>query len=256
MDVDNLVSSLETNLMKKAEKLTESEKISSELKLLAKSEKAIFLTRFFKTGQGEYGEGDRFLGVVVPDIRKIVRARWNIPEKEVLKLLCSAYHEERLAALLILVEQYRRGSETQKKHIFDLYLSNTSQINSWDLVDLSAQHIIGEYLFKRDKSVLTKLALSKSLWERRIAILSTYYFIRQGEGRETLRIAELLLHDSHDLIRKAVGWMLREVGKRCSIEREISFLDKHAAVMPRTMLRYAIERFPEDKKLKYMRATK
>ena len=142
----------------------------------------------------------------------------------------------------------------KKKTIYDLYLSNTAYINNWDLVDLTAQHIVGHYLADKDTSMLTRLVLSRSLWDRRIAMLSTYHFIRQGDSREALRIAELLLTDSHDLIHKAVGWMLREVGKRCSMESECRFLDEHAARMPRTMLRYAIERFPEKLRMHYLRS--
>jgi len=231
----------------------ESELIRSELRAVADAAKARVLAGFFKTGPGEYGEGDLFLGVPVPGIRRIVKTHRNAGPREALKLLHSKYHEERLAALLILVELYRRGDESRKKEIYDLYLAHISCINSWDLVDLTAQHIVGEFLVGKDTSVLTRLARSKNLWARRIAILSTYHFIRQGDCRETLRIAELLLRDPHDLIHKAVGWMLREVGKRCSIDRECRFLDQHAAAMPRTMLRYAIERFPAAMKSRYMR---
>jgi 3-methyladenine DNA glycosylase AlkD len=158
-----------------------------------------------------------------------------------------------MTALLILVEQYRRGDETRKRAVFDLYLENTAWINNWDLVDLTAPHIVGAQLFNEDRTMLKTLAFSKNLWERRIAVLSTFYFIGHGECCDALEIAELLLHDSHDLIHKAVGWMLREVGKRCSMEQECTFLDAHAATMPRTMLRYAIERFPEHARLKYLR---
>jgi 3-methyladenine DNA glycosylase AlkD len=239
--------------MPKIKKRSESDTVSSELRACSDPAKARILSRFFKTGPGDYGEGDRFLGVVVPAIRKVVKAHRNMEEKEVLKLLRSAYHEERLAALLILVEQYKDGDESRRRTIYSLYLANTRYINSWDLVDLTAQHIVGAHLFGKRSSVLAKLSLSKCLWERRIAILSTYYFIRQGNSAETLRIAELLLHDSHDLIHKAVGWMLREVGKRCSMEIECRFLEAHAAEMPRTTLRYAIERFPENLKSRYMK---
>jgi 3-methyladenine DNA glycosylase AlkD len=237
------------------QKLSESEAIRSELRSSADPAKARILSRFFKTGRGEYGEGDRFHGVVVPEIRKIVKTHRHAAIIEVLKLLRSAYHEERLAALLILVEQYKRGDRSRKKAIYGLYLAHTSSINSWDLVDLTAQHIVGDHLFGKDTSVLTRLARSRNLWERRIAMLSTYHFIRQGDSREALRIAALLLKDSHDLIHKAVGWMLREVGKRCSMESECRFLDRHAAMMPRTMLRYAVERFPEDLKSRYLDKT-
>jgi 3-methyladenine DNA glycosylase AlkD len=236
--------------------MTEFEAISSELRALSDPEKANFLPRFFKTGPGEYGEGDIFLGVVVPNVRKVAKTHKKASKKDITKLLSSAYHEDRLAALLIMIEQYRCGDEQTKKNIFDLYLASTSRINNWDLVDLSAQHIVGDYLLERRRSVLTKLARSIDLWERRIAILSTYCFIRRGESEETLRIAELLLRDSHDLIHKAVGWMLREVGNRCSLAEECKFLDKHASTMPRTMLRYAIERFPPALKSRYMRAGK
>ncbi len=233
--------------------MSEFKAIRAELQSLADPAKAKFFLRFFRTGPGEYGEGDRFYGVSVPKIRKIVRAHRQAADGEILKLLRSLYHEERLTALLILVEQYRRGDTSRKKAVYELYLANTDRVNSWDLVDVTAPHIVGDHVSRNDLSVLTKLALSGNLWERRIAMLSAGYFIRKGESREALQIAELLVNDTHDLIHKAVGWMLREVGKRCSMESECSFLDKHAAVMPRTMLRYAVERFPEKLKAKYMR---
>ena len=239
--------------MPKKRKLLESTAVRRELRSLSDPDRAGVLSRYFKTGKGEYGEGDRFLGVAVPDIRKIVKSHRDAERKEVLKLLRSAYHEDRLAALLILVEQYKRGDASRRKAIYSLYLSNTGCINNWDLVDLSAPHIVGAHLFGKSTSMLTELAISEYLWERRIAILSTHYFIRQGDSGEALRIAELLVHDSHDLIHKAVGWMLREVGKRCSVKNECKFLDSYAAVMPRTMLRYAVERFPEKLKRKYMK---
>jgi 3-methyladenine DNA glycosylase AlkD len=234
-------------------KLLESAEIRRQLRSLSDPEKARILRRFFKTGRGEYGEGDRFLGVVVPDIRKIVKSHRDAGRKEVLKLLRSVYHEERLTALLILVEQYKRGDASRRKTIYSLYLSNTSYINNWDLVDLTAPHVVGAHLYGKSTSVLTELALSEYLWDRRIAMVSTHFFIRQGDCGEALRIAELLVHDSHDLIHKAVGWMLREVGKRCSMKSECRFLDSYAAVMPRTTLRYAIERFPKKLKSKYMK---
>jgi 3-methyladenine DNA glycosylase AlkD len=232
------------------------ESIRSELRAAVDPDKAAFYPHFFKTGPGEYGEGDLFLGVVVPKIRKIMKRHLEASRADVLELLGSPYHEERLAALLILVEQYRRSDRFGKDVIYRLYLSNSSRINNWDLVDVTAPHIVGEHLYGKDTSVLTKLARSKNLWERRIAILSTHFFIRRGESRETLRISELLLGDSQDLIHKAVGWMLREVGQRCSIESECMFLDKHAEAMPRTMLRYAIERFPEHLKQRYMNSSR
>jgi 3-methyladenine DNA glycosylase AlkD len=231
----------------------ESGKIQDELRKAADPEKAVILRRFFKTGPGEYGAGDQFLGVVVPRIRKIVKAHRHADRSQVLKLLHSKFHEERLAALLILVEQYKFGDVAQKKAIFELYLSNTAYINNWDLVDLTAPQIVGGQLFRGDRSILANLALSSNLWERRIAIMATFYFIRAGDGSETFRIAELLLYDPHDLIHKAVGWMLREVGKRCALKSECAFLDRHSSIMPRTMLRYAIERFPPELKAKYMK---
>lgn len=227
--------------------------IRSELRSLKDPEKARILSGFFKTGPGQYGEGDRFLGIKVPDIRKVVAKHRQAPEDEVERLLRSPYHEERLAALLILVHQFRHGSESRRGEIFRFYLDSSACINSWDLVDLSAPDIVGGYLYRGDRSLLVRLARSKNLWERRIAIIATFYFIRQSEDRDTYKIAKLLLRDTHDLIHKAVGWMLREAGKRCSAQRECRFLDRYAATMPRTMLRYAIERFPEDLRLLYMR---
>jgi 3-methyladenine DNA glycosylase AlkD len=238
---------------KKSQRTNAADRIRSELRSLADPAKARVLARFFKTGPGNYGEGDRFYGVVVPKIRGIVRAHRNASRGEVRKLLRSKFHEERLAALLILVNQYQSADEAQKGEIYDLYLAATAHINNWDLVDLTAQHIVGAHLDGKDTSVLTRLAASPSIWERRIAMLSTYCFIRKDDSREALRIAELLLHDPHDLIHKAVGWMLREVGKRCSLEEERRFLDAYAAVMPRTMLRYAIERLPDGLRLHYLK---
>jgi len=226
--------------------------VRSELRSMKDPEKARILSGFFKTGPGEYGEGDRFLGIKVPVIRKIAKKYRNIPLNHVLDLLQSEYHEERFAALLILVDRYQHGDKDCQKEIFGVYLDNTEHINSWDLVDTTAPHIVGHYLFGRKQSLLSELAVSDNLWERRIAILSTFYFIRQGRDRETLKIARLLLHDSHDLIHKAVGWMLREVGSRGSMEIECRFLDRYASVMPRTMLRYAVEKFPRDLRMKYM----
>jgi 3-methyladenine DNA glycosylase AlkD len=229
--------------------------IRAELKAVSDPEKARILSRFFKTGPGEYGAGDKFLGVVAPKVRKIVKANRATSLGEVRRLIRSPFHEERLTALLILVEKFQRGDGAQKKEIYELYLASTAYINNWDLVDLTAQHIVGAYLTDKDTAILTRLALSESLWERRIAMLATFYFIRAGESCEALRIAGLLMKDKHDLIHKAVGWMLREVGKRCSMELECRFLDAHAAGMPRTMLRYAIERFPDELRRHYLRRT-
>lgn len=227
--------------------------VLTELQSLANPEKAEFLKRFFKTAKGQYAEGDMFLGLTVPQTRKIVKQHKNLPFEEIEKLLQNRLHEARLCALLLLVKRY----ENNPQEAYRLYLKNTDHINNWDLVDCSAEYIVGRYLFenrlpKKNQSLLVKLAASKSLWERRIAIISTFYFIKKGDPSPTLEIAELLLRDSHDLIHKAVGWMLREVGKRCSVEIEETFLKKYTPVMPRTMLRYAIERLPETKRKWYL----
>lgn len=232
---------------------SEAEIVRAKLVALIDPEKAVILPRFFKTGPGQYGEGDKFHGVVVPKIRKAALEHAGASENDILALLYSEYHEERLAALIILIAQYQRGDGARKEDIFRLYLAHTNRINNWDLVDLSAPHIVGAHLFGKRASILTKLAESRDLWERRIAILATHYFIRRGESRETLRIAKKLLKDPHDLIHKAVGWMLREVGKHCSLEEERAFLDAYASVMPRTMLRYAIECFPEELRAYYLK---
>ncbi len=227
--------------------------LKAELKGFASPQKAKILARFFKTGKGEYGEGDIFIGVVVPDIRNISKKYFDLINLNKAKeLLHSKIHEERLCALLILIEKFRKGNEKIKERIYKLYLKNTKYINNWDLVDLSAQHIVGEFLHNKSKSVLYKLAKSKKLWERRISILATFNYIYKNQCKETLKIAEILLKDEHDLICKAVGWMLREVGKRCSQEILENFLKKHHRQMPRIMLRYAIERFPEKKRKLYL----
>jgi len=226
--------------------------IRKQLQQLGSEEKAKVLKRFFKTGPGEYGEGDVFIGVRVPDLRKLVKEYQDITIKEVMQLLRSSIHEERLFALLILVSKYSKGNETVKKRIYELYLQNTKFINSWDLVDGSAQHIVGAFLMDKSKEPIYRLAKSNSLWERRIAILSTFHFIKHDNYSETLKISKILLTDEQDLIHKAVGWMLREIGKR-HISTEEIFLKKYYKRMPRTMLRYAIEKFPESKRKKYLR---
>ncbi len=225
------------------------------LRSLGCPQQAAILARFFKTGPGEYGEGDRFIGVKVPVIRKIARECKALPLPEVECLLHSDIHEERLLALVILVGQFEKGDDDSRKRIYDLYLANTCVINNWDLVDLSAPQIVGGYLQNHSRKGLDGLAKSASLWERRIAILATFYFIRHGDFADTLRIAERLLDDRADLIHKAAGWMLREVGKRDVLVLE-AFLEKHCRVMPRTMLRYAIERLPEKKRRSYLSAGK
>lgn len=228
------------------------QQLLSEIQKNANEEKSVILSRFFKTGKGEYGEGDVFLGITVPVQRMIVRKFKELPQSDVAQLLKSRFHEHRLIALLILIEQFNRGDDKLKKLIFDIYLSNTRFINNWDLVDLSALHIIGAFLLDKDRNILYTLVKSDNLWERRIAILSCFAFIRQNDFDDALYISEILLGDSHDLIHKAVGWMLREIGKR-DLKKEEQFLNKHYRKMPRTMLRYAIERFEEKKRHDYLR---
>lgn len=225
--------------------------IRAALNKHADPRQASILRRFFKTGPGEYGEGDIFIGVKVPQTRSVVRAFRSAPLNAVKELLKSPIHEERLLALLLLVEQYDRGDEEQRSTIFNAYIRRTKCINNWDLVDLSAPNIVGDFLRDKDRTILYSLAKSKSLWEKRISILATFAFIRNNEFDDTLKISEILLTDPHDLIHKAVGWMLREVGKG-SLKIEQSFLDKHAPKMHRTMLRYAIEKFPEELRKKYL----
>ena len=226
-------------------------KIQKRLRQFATREKARVLQGFFKTGPGEYGEGDIFLGIVVPDIRRVAKEFQDTPLEEIKKILASQYHEERLLALLMLVHQFAKGDEALKKRIYGLYLKSTRYINNWDLVDLSAPNIVGTYLLDKSRKPLYAFAKSNDLWKRRIAILSTAAFIRQNDFDDTLRISESLLKDDHDLLHKAVGWMLREVGKR-DLRAEERFLKQHYKKMPRTMLRYAIERFPEGKRRNYL----
>ena len=227
------------------------QQIQKRLRQFASREKAKVLQRFFKTGPGEYGEGDHFLGVVVPDIRRVAKEFQNAPLDEITTLLASTVHEERLLALLMLVQAYSGGDYSLKKKIYSLYLKNTKHINNWDLVDLSAPNIVGAYLLDRNRTPLYTFAQSKNLWKRRIAILATFQFIKQNDFDDTLGISKILLMDEHDLLHKAVGWMLREVGKR-SLPVEENFLSQHYKKMPRTMLRYAIERFPEGKRRRYL----
>lgn len=206
------------------------------------AEKAIILPRFFKTGEGEYGEGDKFLGVTVPNIRLVAKEFSHAPLEVVNTLLDCEWHECRMCALLILVMKYKKATNEQKQTIFNLYLSRTGRINNWDLVDLSAPNIVGEHLYSStDRTILYQLAESPLLWERRIAMVSTLNFIRKGDFSDTFALADKLVDSRHDLMQKAVGWMLREMGKR-DISLLRIFLDKHAATMPRTMLRYAIEK--------------
>ncbi|MBI4096511.1 MAG: DNA alkylation repair protein [Candidatus Levybacteria bacterium] len=254
--------------------------LKKELSGLADEERAEVSQRFFKTGKGEYGEGDVFIGLTVPQSRKIAIKFRSLSFADILKLLKSKIHEERLIALLILVNRFDVGSEEEKKNIFDFYLKNAKCVNNWDLVDLSADKIVGAYILGRGPvrsfppasarstsahvravgspsssatpPILIKLAKSENLWERRIAIVATYYFIKNNKFGATLKIAEILLNDKHDLIHKAVGWMLREVGKK-DLKTEIGFLNKHYKQMPRTMLRYAIEKFPDRLRTGYLK---
>jgi len=229
------------------------QKLQKEIRLYTNPEKAKLLMQFFKTGKGEYAEGDVFLGIMVPTLRNIAKKFNKLPTSDVRSLLGSKFHEERLMALFILTYQFQNGDEKKRSEIFSLYLANTKHINNWDLIDLSAPKIVGDFLFQKGKgiAILKKLAQSHDLWERRIAVLATFQYIKYNSFKESLEIAEMLLHDKHDLIHKSVGWMLREIGKRNqSVEEE--FLKKHAKEMPRTMLRYAIERFSEEERKKYL----
>jgi len=229
------------------------EDVIKDLNSFIDKKKAEFLPRYFKTGEGEYGEGDIFIGVVVPKQRIVAKKYKELPLSEIQKLLSSKIHEHRLTALLILTYQFPKAEEKNKKKIVDFYLKNTQRINNWDLIDLSSVEILGEYFLEHPsyKKVLFEFAKSKNLWERRIAIISMLVFIRNRQFTDCLKVAESLLHDKEDLIHKAVGWMLREIGKR-DLRTEEEFLKKHYQTMPRTMLRYAIEKFPEEKRKFYL----
>jgi len=227
--------------------------LQREFRACADADDAVNLSRFFKTGPGQYGEGDVFLGIRVPVIRKFSKKYASeITLNSVHKLIQSRYHEERLLALLIMVQQFKTSDTAEQKDLYDLYLSSTEYINNWDLVDLSSLHIVGGWLETRNRRPLYRLAESKDLWEKRIAILATFHFIRKNDFVDTMAIAEKLRNDRHDLIHKAVGWMLREVGNR-DLATEEEFLGKYYKEMPRTMLRYAIERFPEPLRLAYLK---
>jgi 3-methyladenine DNA glycosylase AlkD len=227
--------------------------IQARLRQVADPGDAVTLQWFFKTGPGEYGEGDVFIGVKVPKIRALVKEFWKADESIVRRLLASAIHEERFLALMIWVRQFEKGSGADRRRIFRLYLASTDRINNWDLVDLSAPNILGEYLVDTSRRPLYRLVKSPSLWERRIAMLATLALIRRREFEDALAVADRLLHDEEDLIHKAVGWMLREIGKRDMGVLE-AFLEPRCTVMPRTMLRYAIERFPEVRRRRYLQA--
>ncbi|MFH1621434.1 MAG: DNA alkylation repair protein [Patescibacteria group bacterium] len=224
----------------------------SELHSLQDKNKAKILQRFFKTGHGEYGEGDVFLGIPVPQIRALVKTHnHSLNLQDAFTALHSPFHEQRMFALLVAVELMKRANQKERRAILDAYLKNTFWINNWDLVDLTADRIVGPFI-KDDKKILNRLVKSNLLWDRRIAMLSCFHWIKQGEPEPALKVAEKLLYDKHDLMHKAVGWMLREIGKRCSTESELKFLNKHAHEMPRTMLRYAIEHFAEKTRKSYL----
>lgn len=229
--------------------------LRSRLQAIALPADAKIAQRFFKTAPGEYGAGDRFIGIRVPVLRTLAKEFRQLPLPEVTALLHSLIHEERLLALLIMVDGYQRGDKTSRAAIYTLYLENLDQINNWDLVDTSAPHIVGRHLMERSRKVLFRLVKSNNLWHRRVAMLATFHFIRQEDFADALRLAELLRADEHDLMHKAVGWMLREIGNRdIVVLRKV--LDQHAAFMPRTMLRYAIEKLPESERRQYLRAGK
>lgn len=226
--------------------------LDKEMTLYANKEKASLLQGFFKTGKGEYGEGDVFIGIMVPQQRQIAKKFKELEIDKIQELLNSQIHEKRLIALLILVGQFKKSDEKRKKDIFDFYLRNSKNINNWDLVDLSAPNIVGAFLLDKNKDILYRLAGSNNLWEKRIAIISTFTFIRNNDFSDAINISEILLKDRHDLIHKAVGWMLREIGKR-EEECLIKFLNKNYKDMPRMMLRYAIEKLDEKRRQRYLK---
>ncbi len=227
--------------------------LKKALKDAANPSQAKILQRFFKTGKGEYGEGDVFYGIKVPVIRGIAKSFIELNLNSLNELISSPVHEERLTAMLILVAKYSKGDDKQKGKIYEYYVKNKKYINNWDLVDLSAPNIIGNYLLNRDKKLLYDLSVSDNLWDRRISILSTFPFIRAGEYDPTFKIADILIRDKHDLIHKAVGWMLREIGKRDK-QTETDFLKTRYKTMPRTMLRYAIEKFPQKERQAFLKS--
>ena len=226
--------------------------LKKELKEASDPKRAEILQRFFKTKKGEYGYGDIFLGIAVPEQRKIIKKYKHLKLKEITELLQSKIHEHRFCALALLIEKYKKGNEKTKKEVVKIYLENTKYINNWDLVDISAYKIIGHYLYKKPKKILYQLAKSLSLWERRIAIVTTFYFIKNGNNNLTFELAKILLKDKEDLIHKATGWMLREAGKRDE-ESLNNFLESYSKEMPRTMLRYSIEKFNKKEKNKFLK---
>ena len=228
--------------------------ITNKLQALSDAEKREIFPKFFKAGKGEYGEGDRFLGVTVPNIRAIAKLHKDISIEEIRELIQSEWHEVRLCALIIMVEKSKKKDEALRKELFNLYLSQTKRINNWDLVDLSCRFIIGEYLLDKSRDILYQLAQSPLLWDNRIAIVSTYAFIRKGQLEDTYVLSDLMMQHPHDLMHKAIGWMLREAGKR-NPERLYDYVMSHRADMPRTMLRYAIEKFSPKERAILMKRT-
>lgn len=221
----------------------------------ANSKHAKVLQRFFKTGPGEYGEGDKFIGIKVPVLRSIAKKYHTLNYKELKDLLSSEIHEERLISLFILETKFRMSEEREKEKIFNFYIRNRKRVNNWDLIDLSAPNIIGNYLYDKERQLLYELVISKNLWERRMAVMASFAFIKKNDFDDALKLAGILLKDEHDLIHKAVGWMLREIGKR-NLKTEEAFLKKYYKQMPRTMLRYAIEKFPEKQRQAYLKGKK
>lgn len=226
--------------------------IQINFRKLANNKKAKILSGFFKTGKGEYGYGDIFLGIMVPDIRNFAKKNSKINLNEVKFILRSKYHEERLLALFLLVNKFQKENDDERRKIFEIYFKNIKYINNWDLVDQSADKIVGKYLENKDKKIIEELAESENVWEKRIAMISCFAYIKDGKADFSLKIAEKLIFDKNDLIQKAVGWMLRAIGKKCAISIEENFLNEYAGVMPRTTLRYAIERFSFEDRKYYM----
>ncbi len=228
--------------------------LKKDLRDLTEPGRSINSQWFFKTGPGEYGEGDKFLGLTVPNTRLVAKKYKDLSMKDLQRLLNSKWHEERLLALIIMVNQFKKADEDAQNQLYELYLSNTGRINNWDLVDTSARDIVGGYIYQHQELLpkLAELAVSKLLWERRIAIIASSYFLGNGEPDVTIKLSETLLHDKEDLMHKAVGWMLREMGKRCDRQLLLDFLDQHAHEMPRTMLRYSIEHLDDSTRRKYL----
>lgn len=227
--------------------------IETELRHLATDEKRIVLQRFFKTAPGQYGEGDRFLGVTVPLTRIVAKKHSAMPLNEIIELLQSEWHEVRLCALLMICERFKKGDSATRKDIFNYYIGNTGRINNWDLVDLSAPTIVGGYLMDKPRDLLYRMAESELLWDNRIAIVATLAFIKHKDSDDTYRLALKMMNHKHDLMHKAIGWMLRESGKRDDDRRLFNFVDEYRKRMPRTMLRYAIEKFTDEERKYLMR---